>query len=256
MMKRFLAAALVWCALALPAHAISIISGSDTGGALGHTNVSGSTTVVVTTTATVSSGNLIVIMCVGGNLTWTAASDSAGNTYSAVAATSYASPIAARQFYTIATNTLSSGGTITCTANSASGNKTAVAAAFSGLAASPLDSASVSQTGSSGTYTEGPTGTLTYPGGVNVEVLLGMIEANTGGTPTNDASFTSLGTFNNGGGTQAPGAFGYKIVSANTPITYAPTGTSATYVGQLGAYKGTGTVTSVFHGLSATGAGQ
>jgi hypothetical protein len=154
-----------------------------------------------------------------------------------------------RMFYTVNANDLPNGGTITCTANSAATVKTIVAASFSGIAASPLDSSGVSQTGTGTTFTVGPTATLTYPGGSNGEVLLGCIQSGTTGAPTNDATFTDLGTFSNGGGAQAQGAFAYKIVSASTAITYAPTGTpSGAYVGNLGAFKGTGG--------GASGAGQ
>lgn len=255
-MKRFIAALALLLSFSAPSYAIAIIAGTDTGGALGHGFSSGSTTVALTTTATVPSGSLIVVMCAGGNLTITAASDSAGNTYTGVLATSYLSPRAVREFYSFSTNSLASGSTITCTTNSSSGQKTVVAAAFSGLSATPLDAASVNQNGTSTTYTTGPTGTLAYPGGTNGEVLLGVVQPGISIAPSNDASFVNLGTYSNGSGTQAPTAFGYKIVSSSTPITYAPSGSSAAYVGQLGAFIGNGTSATTFHGLSSIGAGK
>jgi len=256
MMKRVLSAALVWCALSLPASAISIIAGTDTGGALGHAFASASLTVQMTTTVDSPVGSLIVAMpAAGQSLTWSGCSDSAGNTYTAAFANTLSGAHAVRMFYTVSTIDLPNGGTITCTSNSSGGTKTLVAASFSGIAASPLDASGTTGTGTATTYTVGPTATLNYPGGVNGEVLLGYVQVSTS-PPTADATFTNLGTYANGGGTQTPGTWGYLIVSSNAAVTYAPTGTSNTYVGNLGAFKGTGTVTSVFHGLSSMGAGK
>lgn len=222
---------------------VAIIAGTDTGSGLGHAFASGSLTVVATTTATVPSGNLIVAMpAASGTLTWTGCSDSASNTYTAAFANTITGTNTIRMFYSRIANTLTSGGTITCTANSGSGAKTLVTVAFSNIISSPLDasSAATTQAVAATTYTIGPTGTLTYPGGTNAEVVIGYVKPNATAAPTNDASFTDLGTFSGGGGTQADAVFGYKIVSASTAITYAPTGTSAAYVGNLGAFIGTG----------------
>lgn len=245
-MKMGFKAALIAALLCFSAPAfaqVAIIAGSDTGGGLGHAFSSGSTTVVATTTAAVSSGNLIVAMPVAGaTLTWTSCSDSASNTYTAAFANTLTGTNAVRMFYSRTANTLPSGGTITCTANSASSLKTLVTVAFSNIVVSPLDasSAATTQPTAATTYATGPTGTLTYPGGTNAEVVVGYVRPSTNNAPTNDPSFTDLGVFNNAGGTQAAAAFGYKIVSANTAITYSPTGSSAAYVGNLGAFIGSG----------------
>lgn len=255
-MKRIIAALALLLGISSPAYAISIIAGSDTGGAQGHAFSSGSTTVTITTTADSPIGALVVAMpAAAQSLTWTGCSDSAGNTYTAAFSTTISGAHTVRMFYSVNTVDLPIGGTVTCTANSSGGTKTLIAASFSGIAASPLDAAGTTGTGTSTTYTVGPTATLNYPGGANGEVLLGVVQANAA-PPTNDPTFTSFGVYGNGGGTQTPGAWGYLIVSSNAAVTYAPSGTSQTYVGQLGAFIGNGSSTSVFHGLSSIGAGK
>lgn len=258
-MKRFIAATALLLAFSTPSYAaaVAIIAGSDTGGAQGHGFSSGALTAVLTTTASLSIGDLNVVGCAaGGSLTWSSASDSAGNTYTAALASTNNGTHTVRIFYSKLTNALNSGGTVTCTANSTSGAKTAVAVSFSGTAASPLDAASVTGTGTATTYSVGPTGTLAYPGGANGEVLVGVVQVGTS-PPTNDAAFIDIGSFTNGGGAQASAAFGYKIVSASTAITYSPTGTSNAYAGNLAAFIGSGGgVANTAHGLSAIGAGK
>ena len=131
--------------------------------------------------------------------------------------------------------------------------KTVVAAAFSGLSATPLDAASVNQNGTSTTYNNWPDGNPRISRRDQWEVPTRRSPARNQHRPQQRRFVCQSGTYSNGSGTQAPTAFGYKIVSSSTPITYAPSGSSAAYVGQLGAFIGNGTSATTFHGLSSIG---
>ena len=126
---------------------------------------------------------------------------------------------------------------LTCTYNSATGAKSAIIAAFSGMASSSqFDSASTTATGSStGALSIGPTGTLAQAS----EVIFGDLSFVNNGAPTADAAFTSLGSVNNSTSNMHAA---FKIVSATTAVTWAPslTGSSGVWAAMLQAFKASG----------------
>lgn len=235
-MRRLLASLALLLALVAPAQAALVrINGVDVGNALGTGNATGVTTVALTTTVDAPIGSLIAVVCAGrGSQTWSGVTDSAGNTYSAALANTLTGTQAIRTFFTVNTIDLPLAGTITCTSNLATGQKSTSAIAFSGAVASPLDAASVSQTGTGPPYTVGPTGTLACPGGGSgCEVLVGSETSLNAGVVTPTAGFTTFGS------PTSAAAFEFQLVSASTPVTSAPTSTapSGAYAGNLAAFK-------------------
>jgi len=257
MIRRLLATIAILTALAAPAQAgVAIIAGSGTGGQLANGTSTGTTTVVGTTTASVSAGSLIVVGVGIRNINFTSAcTDTAGNTYT-LAVNKGVGGGDAVIYYSYTTSVLSSGATITCTNSNTSG-KGLIAVAFSGSDPTPLDAATpVGTTGSGTAISVGPTGTLSCPtpsGGGNCEALVGFYQTSATAATTEDAAFTDLGTLT---ANSSNVHMGYKLVTANTAITYAPTNTnSGTWVAVLGAFKSaTGALT--VHNLSSAGAGK
>jgi hypothetical protein len=169
-MKRIFSAALL-CLVMLASPAVAataLITGTGTGNSQGMFVNTGSVDTTLTMTAAVPVGALNVALCAARQaLTWTSVTDSAGNTWSPALASTNNGSQTVRIFYSVNTINLPIGGTVKCTGNTASGQHAIVVASVSGNSATPLDPASVAQTGTSGTFTDGPTGTLAYPGGAN-----------------------------------------------------------------------------------------
>lgn len=245
MIKRHLLALAFCLGSAWPAHAVSIIAGTGTGGALfAPTTVAAGALFVDSTAITVAvpAGSLVLVGCASASSaqTWSTvggATDTKSNVYTPALASTNTGTVTVRAYYSVITNALTTSDTIRCTGNSPSATKAIVAAAFSGSSLTPLDAASVAQTGTGTTLTVGPTGTLAYPGGSNGEVLFGFEAYATAGTVTPDPAFVSLGAST----TNVRANWGYKIVSASTPITKADVTTvSSAYAGNLAAFIGTG----------------
>lgn len=251
-MKRLLAF-LVACALlaASPALAgISQISGTGTGGAIANIGFNAGSSINLTTTAAIGAGNLIVAYA-GGTATDFSCSDSVNGTYSAGQAATVNSTATIKILYVYTKVTLANGSTITCSGTGVSGGLEAGASAFSLTASVPFDSASTTATGSSsGAATVGPTGTLNGPcASANCEVLIGAIFRKTASTLTNDTNYTTIG---NGNGSNVF-AVGFKIVSATTAQSYAPSWSGASvWAGQLQAFKAVNNTTCT---IAATGGG-
>jgi hypothetical protein len=138
------------------------------------------------------------------------------------------------------TVTISAG--VSATYNNSTSGKSINAVAFSGTSSTPFDSASTTATGSStGALSIGPTGTLACPGSAtNCEVLIGAVTINNSTAPTHDSNFTSLGFISSASFMLME----YKIVSAATAITWAPTlnGASGAWAAMLQGFEGTGAV--------------
>lgn len=259
MKLRAFAAAALLLALVSPASAgIAQIVGSGTGGNIGTQQNNSTSPIVITTNTSVPAGSLIVVgLGMRANNTFSSCTDSAGNTYSAP--TNKQASQSTAYSYSVTSSTLASGGTISCASGSTL-SRGAIALAFSGSDPTPLDAASATPTTGTGTAVSvGPTGTLACPtpsGGGNCEVLVGVFSDQNIGTVTEDAAFTNAGTLTT---ISANTHVGFKFVTTNTAVTYAPTASGGgTWSALLPAFisasgGGGGTV---FHGLSAIGAGK
>lgn len=136
------------------------------------------------------------------------------------------------------TATISS--TITCTTNGATSvNRFVSAAAFSGIASSAQFDASVTASVSPATPTV-TTGTLSFAAGGTQAVLVANLMWNTTGVITEDSTntWTSLST----GALNSSMHMAYKIVSATTAVTYAPTiGSNPAWAVMVQDFRGLGT---------------
>jgi uncharacterized repeat protein (TIGR02543 family) len=206
------------------------------------TSKTSGTSLVITTTAAVAAGNAIIIAYASdpnSSLTVSVA-DAAGNTYTQTALTICYGKVRTYVFAAYNVNALPSGSAITFTANTAVTARTAVASAFTGLAATDVLDQSISNpTGTSNTATGtqpmvGPTATTIQAN----ELLIGAI-----GTegPVEDAAGTWDYAFSAGpragttGDTDATTnitvCLGYRIVAATGAYTAQKTGITSRYWG-------------------------
>lgn len=224
--KPLLAGLLLVFAFAAPAQAaVALIAGTGTGGLLTGASGSATTTQTATTTADVPPGSLIAVIgsIRGSSLTINSCSDSAGNIYVADTANVSTTLPNIRVFRSGATaNDLPNGGTISCVFSSTATRKQIQVWAFSGQAASPLDAASTTASGTTGSATPvGPTGTLSCTAGAGCEVVIAaMSYANTPSVFTEDAAFTT-------GGITGDQRSAFSIRSTSAAVTYAPTITAS-----------------------------
>lgn len=243
--RAFLLALTLWAGLAAgPGFAASItqISGTGTNGAIANVAFNGGSSLSLTTTATIPPGSEIIIP-VGGTATDFSASDPVNGSYGAGQPININSTASVKILSIYTTGSLASGSTITVSGTGVSGGLLASAFAFSFTANVPFDSASTTQVGSaSGTATVGPTGTLNGPCGTSgCELLIGAVFRKTSSTLTNDTNFTSMGQ---GNGSSAFAA-GFKIVNANTPVSYVPSWSGASvWAGQIQGFKAAAAATA------------
>jgi hypothetical protein len=237
--------------------AVAIINGGGTGGALGTaTSAVSANTLAITTGADAPPGTLIVVSVGerGNALVANSCTDNAStpNAYTAAAASLAISTLGSvRVFYAIVTTDLPNGGTITCTFNTTStSQKYIIAAAFSGMSASPFD-ATVTATGAAASNPTVTTGTLNFASGGSQALIFSGMWMNVGsGSVTEDTNFTSLGTTGPTGSMHAA----FRIVSATTAVTYAPTiATQPAWGVMTPDFKGLGTATSSCPGLLLRG---
>lgn len=242
MLKRLLLATLFsWLAISAPASAaIAFITGNDTNGSIAFATAgSGSATLVATLpvgSPGIPVGGLAhVIVPVRNSGTPTGCVDSKSNTYTANYALVGTSVSFIRSFRSVIGTALVAGDTITCTLNTSASSKSVIVLGFSVPDPTPLDAASVTNSGSGTTFTAGPTGTLACPGGGSgCEALVASETAANSGTITPDAGFTVVGSFT-GVGTYVQ----YKIVNATTAQSWSVTTSagSGNWVAELMAYK-------------------
>lgn len=238
MLKKLLPLALGFCLSASPALAVGItqIAGTGTNGAIVSTTFAASASQNLTTTHDLPANSLIIAIAAGNAVGVSqdfGCSDSVNGTYNAGHAVTTLSGASVKILYVYSNADLANGSTITCTVTGANEQSVTIVG-FSGASSTPYDSASAFASGSgTGTLTVGPTGTLNGPcGSANCEVLIGAVETRAqDGNTTIDASFTSVTATT----TSSPWMFGFKIVSASTAVSYAPstTSSSSNWVGQL-----------------------
>ncbi|MCU1526654.1 MAG: hypothetical protein JWP75_417 [Frondihabitans sp.] len=240
-MRRALALGLIACLNAPSAEAA--IAALNSNLAIATYNSSGATVATTLTTGatTVDApvGTLIVIV-VGNRSTTnaiTSCTDSAGNAYSASAATTVSSGLVeVRSFYSLTTIDLPIGATFSCTVGSGNIQKSVVVGAFSGLASSGVFDATVTNIGtvSPVTFT---TGTLNFASGGTQALVIAADAASATTSYTESASFTSMATLSNSFFTH----LGFQIVNATTGISYSAAFTaSATWAAQGPDFKGSG----------------
>lgn len=150
------------------------------------------------------------------------------------------------------------GTTFSCTFPSASNGKSMIIAGFTAMAtSSQADGTPTTGTGtwtSGSPFTIGPTGTLACNTSAGEIVIAGTALASNV-TWTEDAAFSHVSS-------QTANAFeqlAYKIVNANTAVSYSPTATAtaAAYAGELQGFKAaTCAAAAINHGLLLTGVGQ
>jgi len=258
-MKRLVTLITAFCLVAgsVADAGVAIITGTGTGGSQGNTSTGVGSTITLTFSSAIPAGSLVVANISFRNSSTTAYTcvDTKLNTYQAGAGVTV-NAYGVQMVYSVTANALTTSDTITCTVPGTA-NRGLIVAAFSGVAATPFDSASV--TGSAAGVTTigpvGPTGTLACntTAGEVVVAGLGYGNAITGGAE--DATFISLGTNDVSQGTH----MAYKIVNANTAVTYSPTytETASNWVAQLQGFKAAScTGAAIKRGLLLTGVGQ
>jgi hypothetical protein len=238
-----LSACLAWAFSCAPALAgITQIAGTGTGGAIANTGFAGSATINLTTTHDIPLHSLAIGIVQGDGVIAQnfSVTDTYGNTWTCSQSAAARANASTNICWTYTAFDIPNAGTVTGhTTSGSTNNMSMTLIAFSGSASSPYDSASpvgITGSGVPGTLTIGPTGTLNGPcGSANCEVLVGAIILNASGTVTMDSNYTAVAPV----GASSPYMVGFRIVSAATASSYAPSTTAATtqYAGQLQAFK-------------------
>lgn len=227
-MRRVLALALGLCLSTSPAFAaISQIAGTGTGNAISNLAFDPTSSITMTTTAAVNSGSLFVAILTvavasGTSTGFTCTDSSSTNAWKQADNPAFNNDASVVIMYSNTISNVANGGTVTCPQNSGPAGIVGQLLAFSGAATNSFNTAAPAKTGTgTGSATIGPTGTLSCPGGgASCEVCVyGMVWAGSG-TVTPDAGWTTTG--NNG-----QIANGFKIVSASTAVSAAPSTTAA-----------------------------
>jgi hypothetical protein len=193
----------------------------------------------VTTSAAASAGDLVLVVCHGGSSNAaTSCTDSAGNTYTALGTVSVGTR-RVTAFWSRIASEIASGGSVTITYSSATGVKFGAIYKVSGTASSPADIDG--GTGASGTSSTNPsitTGTLAQ---ANEIVFAWTVVIGDAGSDsfTQAADFTALTGVTLAGASGGVLRMAYRIVSATTAVTYAPTlGTARDWAVNYVAFKG------------------
>lgn len=221
-------------AIVAPANAATIakIAGTGTGGNIALQGGSGAS-ISATTNVAVPAGSFIVfalsIRTTSGTNAVTSGQDTAGNTYTCI--NTIALNANGGLCYSNTTVTLPLGGSIQGNFN-VTGLCDIIGSAWTNVASSPLDAASVAPTSGAGTSMNlGTTGTLAL-GGSN-ELLIAFESMNTGGTQTDSGGWTDMGT---SGSNQAHLAA--QLVTATTGVNDTVSSTvSNTWSGDLVGFK-------------------
>ena len=177
-------------------------------------------TLVITTGTTAPAGSVIVIAIGSDGASVSGVTDSGGNTY-----TIYAAETAGggKRFYFYASyisGALNSGSTITTTFSSSSGIRDAAACYVTGAPSTGYQASHGTYTTATSTTPTSTTGTLAQAN----NVVIGTVRAINAGndTITEDGTFTSL-TPATLGGSNPKLFWAYRVTSATTSVTYAPT---------------------------------
>lgn len=235
MMRRFIAALLLWLALIAPAAAAI---GTPT--ELGFNVVaSGTNNVVITTGATSSAGSMIVVVASAGTNSGndlSSVTDSNSSTYTVLANTSTGRNIGIAVCYSCPS--LASGGTITATYSGTTAVHGAHAFYVANMAtSSALDVTGTTQTGSATSATSTATGTLA----TSDELIVGAANfaPSDPGTVTPGGSFSCLGA---APGTQPFLRVCVQVVASTTSVAWAPSWVNnVSYRTQVYALKGVST---------------
>jgi hypothetical protein len=182
-------------------------------------DAAGSATCVITVANSTTGGDAIAVAAgTSGGDTITSVTDSKGNTYS-VAESQTSSP-SVYLYVAQDTAALSSGGTpdtITVTFSGTSAAHNAVAAGCAGVRASSAVDQIAAATGSTST----PTVTTSGLSQASEAVFAALSNGNSGGTPTWDSGWTSIGSVHDG--STAYTSLAYQVVASTDPVTASAT---------------------------------
>jgi hypothetical protein len=241
-MRRILALALGLCVFASPALAgFTQVSGTGMNGAVFDTAFKVGTSGGVATTVALNAGDAVVLIIQENNTgtsTYSCANaDGSGtNTWTLAPGDAHQGSAGSGLCYSILTNGISSGTTLTAS-SSVSGGFLLTSVAFRPAGTASFDTNATAATGTNGTsVTVGPTPTLACPGGAaNCDVCVGAVEWTGAGTTASDATFTTTG----GTGAGNPWVNAFKRVSATTAVSYSATNNNNPFGGALACFKDT-----------------